>query len=402
MRLLVFAHTPPPFHGQSYMVQVLLEGLGGDWRKKRVAPPPSGREGVHCFHVNARLSDSLEAVGSISGGKLLRLLGYCAEAIFCRFRYGVRIFYYVPAPPKRGAIYRDWIVLALCRPFFPRIIFHWHASGLGTWLERDAAGWERWLTERLASGVELSIVLADALAPDAARLRPRRITVLANGIADPCPDFEENVLPLRRTRAAACSGVIALGPEYHAPPIVYRVLFLANCTREKGLFDAIEAVRIANAQLQQTAPALQMQLTVAGAFVDEAERQEFDRTTAAQEETIDYVGFLVDERKRELLISADCLCFPSYYAAEGQPVSIVEAMAFGLPIVATRWRGIPEMLPAGSVTVPVRDPAALAAALIASVTADTANQLRTRFLEVFSLDAFLRRIREEFELVAAE
>ena len=36
MKLLVFAHTPPPHHGQSYMVQLLLAGFGGLlWLRKR-------------------------------------------------------------------------------------------------------------------------------------------------------------------------------------------------------------------------------------------------------------------------------------------------------------------------------------------------------------------------------
>ncbi len=34
MKLLVFAHTPPPHHGQSYMVQLMLEGFGGDARRR--------------------------------------------------------------------------------------------------------------------------------------------------------------------------------------------------------------------------------------------------------------------------------------------------------------------------------------------------------------------------------
>ena len=39
MKLLVFAHTPPPHHGQSYMVQLMLEGFGGDARRKNSHPP---------------------------------------------------------------------------------------------------------------------------------------------------------------------------------------------------------------------------------------------------------------------------------------------------------------------------------------------------------------------------
>ena len=30
MKLLIFAHTPPPHHGQSYMVQLMLAGFGGN------------------------------------------------------------------------------------------------------------------------------------------------------------------------------------------------------------------------------------------------------------------------------------------------------------------------------------------------------------------------------------
>ena len=402
MKLLIFAHTPPPLHGQSYMVDVLLQGLGGDRRRGRDVTQPATAEDVHCYHVNARLSDSLQAVGSVGPRKLWRLVRYCAEAVWCRFQYGVRTFYYVPAPPKRGAIYRDWIVLALCRPFFPRVIFHWHASGLGAWLEHDASGWERWITQKLAGHVELSVVLAEALAADAARLQPRRLAVLPNGISDPCPTFSETLLPQRRSRLAERRRVLDSAASNVGETLVYRVLFLANCTRDKGLFDAIEAVIAANRELQQTAPQLRMDLLVAGAFVDAAERREFEEAAAAHTSTIHYQGFVAGETKTQLLRDADCLCFPSYYPAEGQPVSIVEAMAFGLSVTATRWRAIPEMLPNAVETVPIQDPVALSRALLASMSADTALQSRSRFEQLFSRDAFLRGMRAAIESLEDE
>jgi hypothetical protein len=34
MKLLLFAHVPPPHHGQSYMVKLILDGIGGDQRKR--------------------------------------------------------------------------------------------------------------------------------------------------------------------------------------------------------------------------------------------------------------------------------------------------------------------------------------------------------------------------------
>ncbi len=91
--------------------------------------------GIECYHVNARVSKELEDIGDFRLGKLFLLFGYCVQAIWCRFRYGVRTLYYIPAPGKHSALYRDWLVMFLCRPFYPRVILHWHAAGLAVWLE---------------------------------------------------------------------------------------------------------------------------------------------------------------------------------------------------------------------------------------------------------------------------
>ena len=117
MKLVVFAHKPPPLHGQSYMVQLMLEGFGGDRRKKRRDNNGIHR-GIECYHVNARLSKNMEDVGGVRFAKLFLLVGHCLQAIWCRFRYGASTLYYVPAPGKPAALYRDWMVMGLNRPFF--------------------------------------------------------------------------------------------------------------------------------------------------------------------------------------------------------------------------------------------------------------------------------------------
>ncbi|MGH7866539.1 MAG: hypothetical protein ACREP9_02645, partial [Candidatus Dormibacteraceae bacterium] len=160
MKLLVFAHTPPPHHGQSYMVQLMLEGFGGDHRSES-GGTGSGQFGICCYHVNARLSGTMLDIGSFQSRKITRLLGYCLQAIWCRFRYGVRTMYYVPAPGVRAALYRDWMVMLICRPFFKRVVLHWHAAGLADWLEASASGFSRWLSRRLLGTPDLSIVLSE-------------------------------------------------------------------------------------------------------------------------------------------------------------------------------------------------------------------------------------------------
>jgi glycosyltransferase involved in cell wall biosynthesis len=204
MKLLVFAHKPPPHHGQSYMVQLMLEGFGGDRRcASGKAISRAQDHGIECYHVNARLSKHLEDIGEFRPGKLLLLLRYCAEAIWCRYRHGVPNLYYIPGPGKKSALYRDWLVMALCRPFFKRVILHWHAAGLAKWLETNVQMNTRVLTWRFLRHADLSIVLSNYNRRDAEKLFPQRVRVVHNGIPDPCPDFAANVLPRLRARLQA-------------------------------------------------------------------------------------------------------------------------------------------------------------------------------------------------------
>jgi glycosyltransferase involved in cell wall biosynthesis len=48
------------------------------------------------------------------------------------------------------------------------------------------------------------------------------------------------------------------------------------------------------------------------------------------------------ERVRELLADATVFCLPSF--SEGVPVVLMEAMASGVPVVATRITGVPELV----------------------------------------------------------
>lgn len=410
MKLLVFAHTPPPHHGQSYMVQLMLEGFGGDARRRRPYPqnppatenPPASAAGnphaIDCYHVNARFSRDLSNVGEFKGTKMLLVLWFCLQALWIRFRYGVTNFYYVPAPGKRVALYRDWLVMLLCRPFFSRIILHWHAAGLAKWLETENPIQFRALTWRLFRPVDLSIVLSRYNFSDAQKLLSRKIMVVPVGVPDPCPRFAAEILPQRQKRLAARRKMLTIDPTpgRGALPVV-RVLFLAHCTHEKGAFDTVEAVGLANLQAADRKSPLRFQLTLAGAFASAEEEKELRELIIRRnlQDKVEVLGFISKERKAVAFAEADIFCFPTYYLAENQPGNLIEAMAYGLPLITTRWRSIPEMLPANYPgIVNPRAPQEIAAALQVMAASDFSTVLRDLFRERFTLDQHLARMAE--------
>ncbi|MBI5380783.1 MAG: glycosyltransferase family 4 protein [Opitutae bacterium] len=356
MKLLVLAQTPPPLHGQSLMVQALLDGLPA--RQIAVA------------HVPLALSRDAADIGRWRPGKALATLraGLHARRVARQENYDA--LYYIPAPGKRGALWRDLLVLSLARPACPRLVLHWHASGLGAWLDNHAAAPERRLALSRLGRADLAIVLGEALRDDAARFAPRQLAVVPNGIADPCPDF---------VRAPATAG----------QPL--RALFLGLCSAEKGLFAAAEAMLLANRRAGASPAAPAFALTAAGAFASAAESRRFRELAALTPKVLRHVGVVSGATKHTLLAESDCLCFPTAYPHEAQPLVVLEALAYDLPVIATRWRAIPESLPADYPhLVATPSPEAIADRLLALASSPSVpGTLRSHFLTHHTADRWL-------------
>lgn len=121
-----------------------------------------------------------------------------------------------------------------------------------------------------------------------------------------------------------------------------RVLFVGNDVERKGLPTLIEAVAALGGEAVLD--------VVSGDEVAERDFVRVHRGVTAG-----------SERLRELYAEADVFALPTH--ADAVPWAVLEAMAAGLPVVATGVGAIPELLGAAGETVPPDDAEALAAAL---------------------------------------
>jgi glycosyltransferase involved in cell wall biosynthesis len=232
----------------------------------------------------------------------------------------------------------------------------------------------RWKYERCARILAVSGAVAAVLRRDG--MAPERVRVVYEGVPDRPP------APGGRAVLAAL-GVPA------GAPVVGNVAVLADHKDHRTLLEAAALVPEAH-------------FVIVG---DGEERAALEAQAAALGlgGRVIFAGFRED--LDQLIPAFDVFCLSS--KMEGLGTSLLDAMCFGRPVVATAAGGIPEAVEDGVTgrVVPVRDAQALAAAL-RTVLADAAERTRfgaagrARFCSRFSADRMVEATLAVYEEIA--
>jgi sugar transferase (PEP-CTERM/EpsH1 system associated) len=182
-------------------------------------------------------------------------------------------------------------------------------------------------------------------------VRPDRVTHIANGVD------VERFHPRDGPRAA-------LGPPGFAPPDAVVVGTIARMTPIKDQVTLVRAVLRLIAADPRARERLRLVMVGDGPLLDDAR-------SLLREARAEALAWLPGERADvpDIMRGLDLFVLPSL--SEGVSNTILEAMASGLPVIATRVGGNPELVEAGAtgVLVPAADPPTLAEA-IATYVAD--------------------------------
>lgn len=114
-----------------------------------------------------------------------------------------------------------------------------------------------------------------------------------------------------------------------------RILFLGWLVKDKGIFNLLEVAK----KLRDTGTKFHM--IIAG---DGKEKEQLEKEIIADklEDYVKVPGWVKGGDKLDLLKSCEIFVLPSYY--EGMPNALMEAMAQGIPCVATKTGGIPDLI----------------------------------------------------------
>jgi glycosyltransferase involved in cell wall biosynthesis len=315
-RILLIGTLPPIYTGQSVSFKMLTDNI-------------KNRAKIRIVNLSGR------RVGSNSGEpSTARALDYLS--IF--FDFFVKIIrptdtVYITIAQSTHGFFRDFVFICTSSILGRNVVVHLKGGNYGTFYAKQnnvlkaVIRWTLRKTDRI-------LVLGEKLRPmyDFEPSLENKIYVVENG------------LPFEPSHVVKEKRIIENEP--------INLLFLSNLIESKGYLDLIEALRI----LREKHGFRDFKCHFAGEFMlndDDSQIASLEQAkdtffakigSHSLQGSVVYHGTVNGVTKEKLLMLAHVFVLPTNYNNEGQPVSIIEALAYATPIIATDYRAISDML----------------------------------------------------------
>ena len=286
-KILLYIELPPPMHGVTYINRIIYDSL-------------KNKDNYILFDTNFTLD--VNEVSKKSFRKAFKNIFIMFKAWRAFFQFNPKCVYSIVSATKYGII-RDFAILIPTLLFKKRLILHLH--GFTYYKIYQNSVLYKFFFDLLFKNAVIIVLCNDQKGQNLAVMGKDSI-VLNNCI-------NRNIVVENKVKNN-----------------ILQICYISNISREKGIFDLIKAV-------QNRAD---VKLIIAGNFLSE---KEVFLELVEQCENISYVGFAGEEVKQEIFESSDIFCLPSKLE-EGAPISIIEAMSYGLPIISSDKGCIPDMI----------------------------------------------------------
>jgi glycosyltransferase involved in cell wall biosynthesis len=359
-KILIVGQTPPPYVGQAVMIEYLVK---------------ANFKNIDIYHVRMNFSQGIKDLGKFQIRKIFHLFQIILRIYYYRLFKGVNILYYPPSGPT-SAVYRDIAILFFTRFLFRKTIFHFHASGLSQHLKKKSKLF-RFTFKQSFMYPDICIHLSESCPQEGVALHAKKCIIVPNGLPDtakvPNSMDEKNCLTL---------------------------LFIGVLGDSKGEMELLKAVAILEQQQ------IEVNVKIAGEFKRQEYKDNFFSFIVSNHlhNNVEYLGVITGDAKIFHFRNSDIFCFPSYFHSESFPLVLIEAMSFGLPIITTKWRGIPDMVEDGynGFLVDIKSPEQLAEKIVTlkndhNLRKQMSHNGRKAFENRYSLQQHLYNIETTFE-----
>jgi glycosyltransferase involved in cell wall biosynthesis len=365
IRVLVVGQTPPPYHGQAIMIEKLIQ---------------AAFDSIEIVPLRMSFSKSNEEVGKFLWKKIFHLFRLLFQGAYQLLFQRIDVLYYPPAGPHLVPILRDIFLLSFWRIVAPNRIFHFRAGGISEFV-KSKPGWFRACAHLAYGKPRVAILLSGWNPKDGEYFHAEQTIVIPNGLEDV---FDPTLI--------------------NRKPSEIKLFYIGLLQEEKGIFTLLEAFYIVSALNPNVT------LHLAGEFSIGKEKENF--FSRAQElgiqDKIIWHGLATLDKKWRLFAQMDLLCFLTHYPAETFGNSVLEAMIWELPVVATRWRGVQDLVLEEQTGFLVsihdsKDAADKMSLLIGDpeLRARYGRNARERFLQEFTLEKHLKRMEKAILSAAA-
>jgi glycosyltransferase involved in cell wall biosynthesis len=241
---------------------------------------------------------------------IVRLAIAAFQLVMLRMVHGSEILHLQVS--ERLSFFRKGTLLLLGRLLRMRIVLHHHGAELIPFY-RDAKPITKRFVRWVAMQADVNIVLGEVW---------RRFLIEELGIP-------ESRIEIRLNAAEDMKGRRRADPSNRL-----KLLLPANLSPRKGVSELLQAVS------QLSSEGMPVTLTLAGGGQIDRYQEEASRLGIADRCT--FTGWISGQSFRDLFLSHGALVLPSHN--EGFPMTIIEALSAGLPVITTRVGSIPEVL----------------------------------------------------------
>lgn len=363
-KILYLSPLPPPFYGSALSSQTCLNILNEN-------------DNIEVFNIKLNYSKTFQDVGSFSFYKIWGYINAICNSIYYFYKFKPDLIYIMPAT-SGWAFLRDFSLSLLFKILNSNIIFH-----LRTRLNEPNK--LKHLIFKKTFNNNFAIILGEELKSEISKyFKEENIMILPNAIEGTLVEEEYKRIEDKRN------------VEKH-----FRLLFLSNMMMSKGWPKVLEAANYLNKK------GVDFTLKFAGNWPSPTEERFFHKYVTDNNlyEKIIYVGSINDESKSEIFGNSDVLLFPTEYKQETFGRVIIEAMEYGIPVIANCIGSIPSIISHGKTgfVLKVNSVEEISNYVLELKNQDVLIQMgrdsRLRFQEYFEIENYTKKFISDIEFV---